>query len=120
MPAEPVKAPMTVDELKARAGDISQTPDYGTLQQHIAEWRRDNPNETLSEHNAIQKINREARAAESKRISDEKLAAAEAKAKPAPAPDGAPSVAQTIQERVAAAKTRRTAEGKPVGEAPRR
>ena len=53
---EPVVAAapkMTLDELKARAVDPAQTPTYGDLMKHIAEWKRDNPGQKLSNLNEI-------------------------------------------------------------------
>jgi hypothetical protein len=127
---EPVKAPMTLEELRARAVDLNQSPTVGDLQKHIAQWKAENPGLKLgTEQNEILKANKEARVAEATRVKEERQAAleaertakreaaAEAKAAKAAAKAEkekaaevkAPPIAEAIQERVETVKAAREA-----------
>lgn len=61
----------TVDELKARAADVERTPDMGALEKHIAEWRRMNPGQKLSDLNVIRATAKAAIEAERQKVTNQ-------------------------------------------------
>lgn len=51
----PAGKPFTREALKARLGDLEQTPTMDAFQAHVKEWRAANKGEKLPEHNQLQK-----------------------------------------------------------------